>query len=165
MTSTALADLWLKEVITLGMLADETRQRTFPDRIVTYCLESAPSEATSLTLRSAIPDFEELEKAASTDAIIPIAAPDLTAVEYLKFVALCRLAAPHAHLQLDPLRSGLKVAQIALRFGADDFGSLPGDANKKPGIALAEEDVRRVIRDAGFVPKRRDPAFQWLSID
>ncbi len=48
-------------------------------------------------------------------------------------------------------QQGLKVLQMALRFGANDAGSLVGRAAE-----ASEEEVRRLIRDAGFLPVQRD---------
>lgn len=165
MSVPSLEDFWGRDLLELGMLAHAERMRAFPDGIVTYCLE--PETATAfVNLAGPAPDFDALQHAASSEAITPICTPGVTAVEYLKFVAICRLAQPDKHIQLDADRSGMKVAQIALRFGADDFGVIGDAENRKPGKArnLAEEDIRRVIRDAGFIPKRRDAAFRWLSI-
>ena len=140
----------------LGARADAERRRLHPDGIVTYCVEEG--EAVRIVLRETEPDWEALEMARETLAAVPVCAPGLTGAEYLKFLSACRLYLPVPHLQLDPGWSGLKVAQIALRFGADDFG------NTKPSSPASEEEIRRLIREAGFVPKRRDPLYRSLSL-
>jgi cyclic dehypoxanthinyl futalosine synthase len=72
-----------------------------------------------------------------------------TGVEYLKMIAISRLYLPGIeHIQASSTAQGLKVLQMALRFGADDAGSVPPK--------VTEEDLRRVIRDAGFRPAQRD---------
>ena len=54
---------------------------------------------------------------------------------------------------------GHKVGQVALRFGANDFGSLMMEENVVSAAGttyrttLAEID--RIIRDAGYEPRRR----------
>lgn len=149
----SLAHLCQYDLLELGMLADAARQRAFPERLVTYCLE-ADDAPRVLCLSGEAPDFEDLKEAAGSEFLLPVCAAGKTAVEYLRFVALCRLACPQAHILLDAKRSGLKVAQAALRFGADDFGT----------VTDSEEEVRRIIRDAGYVPKRRDRQFRSYAV-
>ena len=77
---------------------------------------------------------------------------DPTAVEYLKTLAICRMVLDNIrHIEANWQQQGLKVFQMALRFGANDAGSLiERDAE------ASEEEVRRLIRDAGFQPVQRD---------
>jgi cyclic dehypoxanthinyl futalosine synthase len=80
-----------------------------------------------------------------------------TGMEYVKTVALTRLCLDNVpHIQASWNLFGLKVAQVALRFGADDLGSVDGTATT--------EELRRLIRDAGFSPKQRDALFRSYSI-
>jgi 2-iminoacetate synthase ThiH len=138
------------------MLADAERQRLHPGGIVTYCLDpAAATERTVLALENlALGVFTGHPAAA---AVAPVCATGKTAVDYLRVLAVCRLRAPVPHLQIDIEWTGLKLAQVALRFGADDI------VNSKPGSLVTEEDVRRIIRDAGFIPKKRDPEYRSLS--
>ena len=77
---------------------------------------------------------------------------DPTAVEYLKTLAICRMVLDNIeHVEANWQQQGLKVLQMALRFGANDAGSLLGR-----GAQASEEEVRRLIRDAGFQPMQRD---------
>ncbi len=77
---------------------------------------------------------------------------DPTAVEYLKTLAICRMLLDNLeHVQANWEQQGLKVLQMALRFGASDAGSLIGR-----GAQVSEEEVRRLVRDAGFQPVQRD---------
>jgi cyclic dehypoxanthinyl futalosine synthase len=78
----------------------------------------------------------------------------MTGVDYLRLVAETRLASGVPHVVADWRKTGLKVAQIALRFGANDFG----DSGER------EEEIRRVIQDAGFIPRRRDSEFRVLYV-
>lgn len=80
---------------------------------------------------------------------------DPTAVEYLKTLALCRIVLDNIdNLEANWQQQGLKVLQMSLRFGANDAGSLFA-----PNTHAPEEEVRRVIRDAGFKPAQRDPLY------
>ena len=96
----------------------------------------------------------------------PIAAPlpnfeEATAVEYLTTLAISRMVLDSIpNIEADWSAQGLKVLQMALRFGANDVGTtLPGEAMLTPA-GTTEEDLRRVIRGAGFRPVERDPAFR-----
>jgi cyclic dehypoxanthinyl futalosine synthase len=80
-----------------------------------------------------------------------------TAVEYLKTLAISRLYLENIrNLQGSWATQGLKVLQMALRFGANDVGSvLLQDRFGKPGGAT-EEELRRIVREAGFEPVERN---------
>ena len=60
---------------------------------------------------------------------------------------------------------GLKVLQMGLRFGGNDVGSVPEIGPKMSGARpIAEEDLRRVIRDAGFRPVQRDGPYRTMFL-
>jgi cyclic dehypoxanthinyl futalosine synthase len=54
---------------------------------------------------------------------------------------------------------GHKVGQVALRFGANDYGSLMMEENVVSAAGTTHRstilEMERVIRDAGFTPRRR----------
>ena len=79
-----------------------------------------------------------------------------TAVEYLKTLAVSRLFLDNIpNVQASWRTQSLKVLQMGLRFGGNDVGSvLLEERQSKPGGAT-EEELRRVIRDAGFKPVQR----------
>jgi cyclic dehypoxanthinyl futalosine synthase len=64
-----------------------------------------------------------------------------------------------ANVQVSYVTQGPKLAQAALRFGANDFGSLMIEENvvSATGIdfIMPEAEIRRIIEDAGFRPERR----------
>jgi len=85
---------------------------------------------------------------------------DPTAVEYLKTLALCRIVLDNIdHIESNWQQQGLKVLQMTLRFGANDAGSLFA-----PNAQAPEEEVRRIIRDAGFRPAQRDPLYRMCFL-
>ena len=85
-----------------------------------------------------------------------------TAVEYMRMLAVCRLALDNIqNVESNCVQQGLKVFQMALRFGANDAGSLPSERN----LSFTEEDLRRVIRDAGFRPVERDAHYRMMYLD
>jgi cyclic dehypoxanthinyl futalosine synthase len=59
---------------------------------------------------------------------------------------------------------GLKVCQLGLRFGGNDVGSVMLEENvvKAAGTSncTTEEELRYMIRNAGFVPKQRDTLYR-----
>ena len=86
---------------------------------------------------------------------------DATAVESLKMLAVSRMMLDNVeHMQSSWATQGLKVRQMGLRFGGNDAGSVMlGESGG------SEEDLRRVIRDAGFMPVRRDSPYRTLFLN
>ena len=76
----------------------------------------------------------------------------------MKTVAIARLAAPNVpHIQVDWLRYGPKLAQVALTFGADDVDGISASDAAPEGRRRAPlEEIRRNIEAAGFEPVERD---------
>ena len=87
-----------------------------------------------------------------------------TGYEDVKMVAIARLAAPNVPtVQVDWLRYGPKLAQVALTFGADDLdGVTPSDEAPDGRRRAPLEEVRRNIEAAGFTPAERDGRFAVL---
>lgn len=88
---------------------------------------------------------------------------EATAVEYLKTLAISRMFLDNVeNVQSDLETQGLKVLQVGLRFGGNDAGSvlLAEGAN-----AATEEQVRQVIRDAGFKPAQRDTMYRTMFLN
>ncbi|MFZ6017945.1 MAG: cyclic dehypoxanthinyl futalosine synthase [Nitrospirota bacterium] len=91
-----------------------------------------------------------------------------TAVEYLRILALSRLYLDNIkNLQVSWVTQGLKLAQVALRFGANDFGSTMIEENvvASTGVSyrVSKEDIIRAIRDAGFRPAQRDTYYRIIK--
>ncbi len=87
--------------------------------------------------------------------------PEPTAIEYLTTLAISRLYLENIpHIQGSWPNQGIKMLQISLRFGSNDVGSIQlEEHNGKPGEAseaAGEEEMRRIIRQAGFKPVERD---------
>ena len=83
-----------------------------------------------------------------------------TGVEYLMTLAVSRLYLDNVpHIQASWVTQGLKIGQVALRFGADDLGSTMIEENVVSATGLTvqanQDDLVRAIRDAGFVPAQR----------
>jgi cyclic dehypoxanthinyl futalosine synthase len=93
---------------------------------------------------------------------IPVGWQPPTAVEYLRTLAISRMVLDNIdHIQSNSAAQGLKVVQMTLRFGSNDLGSIALDPSAlRPANRITEEDLRRVIRDAGFRPAQRDTLYQ-----
>ncbi len=95
---------------------------------------------------------------------------EATAVDYLKVLAISRLYLSNIeNVQSSWVTQGLKVLQMGLRFGGNDVGSVMLEENvvRAAGTAncTTEEELRRVIRDAGFNPKQRDTLYTTLFLN
>jgi 2-iminoacetate synthase ThiH len=88
-----------------------------------------------------------------------------TGYEDVKMVAIARLAAPNIPaVQVDWLRYGPKLAQVALTFGADDLDGVVPFEDAPDGHRRAPlEEVRRNIEAAGFTPAERDGRFTVVA--
>ncbi len=90
---------------------------------------------------------------------------EATSVEYLKTLAVSRLYLENIlNVQSSWVTQGLKVCQLGLRFGGNDVGSIMIEENVVSAAGTRnranEEELRRIIRDAGFVPKQRDTLYR-----
>jgi cyclic dehypoxanthinyl futalosine synthase len=90
---------------------------------------------------------------------------EATAVDYLKTLAVSRLYLDNIlNVQASWLTPGFKICQIALRFGGNDVGSILIEENvvRAAGVTRTtnEEQLRQLIRDAGFRPVKRDTLYR-----
>ena len=90
-----------------------------------------------------------------------------TAVAYLRLLAVARLVLDNfANIQASWVTMGPAVAQLALRFGANDFGSTMSEENVVAAAGvhfrLSREEIKRLIQDAGFEPQQRNMAYAWI---
>ncbi len=88
--------------------------------------------------------------------------------DYLKTVAVSRLIFNNVdNIQASWVTQGGKVAQIALLFGANDMGSTMIEENvvAAAGVCntITEEEIRKIIEGAGFVPSRRNTFYKKID--
>ncbi|HLG29073.1 MAG TPA: radical SAM protein [Candidatus Brocadiales bacterium] len=81
--------------------------------------------------------------------------------EYLKMLAISRLYLNNIpNIQASWVTQGAKIAQLALRFGANDMGSTMIEENvvRAAGVTyrMNKEEMIRLIEDLGFEAKQRD---------
>ena len=89
------------------------------------------------------------------------------AFEYLKTLAVSRLYLDNfANLQASWVTQGLAVGQLALRFGANDFGSLMIEENVVAAAGTSfrttEAEIRRTIAEAGYTPRQRNVFYELM---
>ncbi len=86
--------------------------------------------------------------------------PKTDAVSYLRTLAMGRIICRNIpNLQSSWVTMGHKVGQVALRFGANDYGSLMMEENVVSSAGTTYRatiaEMERVISDAGYTAKRR----------
>src|SRR5215467_3664219 len=95
---------------------------------------------------------------------------EATAVEYLQTLAISRIYLDNVeNVQSSWVTQGLKTCQLGLRFGGNDVGSIMIEENVVSAAGAhhraSEEELRRIIRDAGFVPKQRDTLYRTYFLN
>jgi cyclic dehypoxanthinyl futalosine synthase len=91
-----------------------------------------------------------------------------TAVEYLKVLALSRIMLDNFdNVQASWVTQGAKIAQVALEFGANDFGSTMIEENvvAAAGVTfrMTKQEIIHLIKDAGYCPAQRDTTYHILK--
>jgi cyclic dehypoxanthinyl futalosine synthase len=100
------------------------------------------------------PEFSHMQK---TDA-----------VDYLRTVAISRIVLDNVpNLQSSWVTMGMKIGQLALRCGCNDFGSLMIEENVVSAANTTHRtttgELERLIVDAGFTPARRRQDYSIIA--
>jgi cyclic dehypoxanthinyl futalosine synthase len=103
------------------------------------------------------PEHTELEHLGKTDA-----------VTYLRTQAIARIVLGNLpNVQASWVTMGPKIGQVALRFGANDFGSLMMEENVVSAAGttwrMTLPEMQRLIADAGYTPRQRRQDYTLLS--
>jgi cyclic dehypoxanthinyl futalosine synthase len=103
------------------------------------------------------PEHTELEHLGKTDA-----------VTYLRTQAIARIVLGNLpNIQASWVTMGPKIGQVALRFGANDFGSLMMEENVVSAAGttwrMTLPEMQRLIADAGYTPRQRRQDYTLLS--
>jgi cyclic dehypoxanthinyl futalosine synthase len=129
----------------LRAVQDEALSRGGPGRFTAFIVWPFQAEGTRLKLRD-----------------------DTSAWRYLRLQALARLYLDNIpNIQVSWPTLGPAVGEIALRFGANDFGSVMIEENvvstAGAHFMLTAEQIEHHIRQAGFVPARRNMEYELLG--
>jgi cyclic dehypoxanthinyl futalosine synthase len=88
---------------------------------------------------------------------------------YLRIIALSRIYLDNVpHIQASWFSEGRKTGQIALQFGADDFGGTLFDENVMLAAGFYNrttiDEVKALISEAGFIPAQRTTSYEILEV-
>jgi cyclic dehypoxanthinyl futalosine synthase len=91
-----------------------------------------------------------------------------TGVEYLKVLAISRIMLDNfENIQASWVTQGAKIAQVALEFGANDFGSTMIEENvvAAAGVSfrMTRQEIVNLIKDAGYEAAQRDTTYNLLK--
>jgi cyclic dehypoxanthinyl futalosine synthase len=96
-------------------------------------------------------------------------APTVGAHEYLRMQALSRIYLDNIpNVQSSWVTQGQDIGQIALKYGANDLGSIMIEENvvSQAGAAfrMGVADMHRLIRDLGYEPRQRDNWYRLVDV-
>lgn len=149
-TSTELLTWARQPLLDLGRYANSLREAAFGDS--TY-FAAHPAPALEVTVSSSATPEEIVAELMSVRRSSPgsieprvLAAPgDTTGEAEIRLIALARIAFPAPiHIRANWTQLSDAVAQVALRFGADELSGLPPDLDRR--------EILRTIQEAGRVP-------------
>jgi cyclic dehypoxanthinyl futalosine synthase len=100
------------------------------------------------------------------EKIIPTYA---TPTRYLQMLALARIYLDNVpHIQASWFSEGKKIGQVALHFGADDFGGTLVEENVHAAANFVNktstEEVVALIQESGFIPAQRTTLYDILKV-
>jgi cyclic dehypoxanthinyl futalosine synthase len=95
-------------------------------------------------------------------------APTVGAHEYLRTQALARIYLDNfENIQSSWVTQGLEIGQVALKFGANDLGSIMIEENvvSQAGTTfrMTVPDMHRLIKDLGYEPHQRENWYQLVN--
>ena len=92
-----------------------------------------------------------------------------TPEEYIRMIAMSRIMLPNVkNIQASWLTVGKQVAQLCLRGGANDFGSIMIEENVVSAAGAPHRftaaSIQQAIKDAGFEPQLRNQQYEWRDM-
>lgn len=93
----------------------------------------------------------------------------VSSTRYLQIISLSRIFLDNFdHIQASWFSEGKKIGQVALHFGADDFGGTLLEENVHAAANFKNttntNEVINLIRQAGFIPAQRSTLYEILKI-
>jgi cyclic dehypoxanthinyl futalosine synthase len=112
--------------------------------------------------------FQDIKDERTSAGHTKLRAEPVGSSEYLRMQALSRIFLDNfPNVQSSWVTQGPRIGQIALRYGANDFGSVMMEENvvssAGTSFRLNVEQIERLIGDAGFEARRRDNWYRLLS--
>jgi cyclic dehypoxanthinyl futalosine synthase len=98
---------------------------------------------------------------------VVLKATPVGSAEYLRMQALARIFLDNIeNLQSSWVTQGPRIGQVALRYGANDFGSVMMEENvvSKAGTTfrIDRQEIERLINDAGYQARTRNNWYELL---
>jgi cyclic dehypoxanthinyl futalosine synthase len=92
-----------------------------------------------------------------------------TPEEYLRMIAMSRIMLPNVkNIQASWLTVGKQVAQMSLKAGANDFGSIMIEENVVSAAGaphrFTSKTIQEAIKEAGFEPQLRGQQYEWRAL-
>ncbi|MDB5202205.1 MAG: synthase, subunit 2 [Ferruginibacter sp.] len=92
-----------------------------------------------------------------------------TPEEYMRMIAMSRIMLPNVkNIQASWLTVGKQVAQLCLRGGANDFGSIMIEENVVSAAGaphrFTSNSIQAAIKEAGFEPQLRNQQYEWRDL-
>jgi cyclic dehypoxanthinyl futalosine synthase len=93
---------------------------------------------------------------------------ETTSADYLRTQAIARLFVDNiANLQSSWVTQGTEIGQIALKYGANDMGSVMIEENvvRSAGntYCTTRDELERLITEAGYHPRQRDTLYRLVD--
>lgn len=93
-----------------------------------------------------------------------------TSTRYLQIIAFSRIYLDNVpHVQASWFSEGKKIGQIALHFGADDFGGTLLEENVHAAANFVNktniQECKELIIESGFIPAQRNTLYEVLQVD
>ena len=93
----------------------------------------------------------------------------VTGDEYIRMIAMSRIMLPNIkNIQASWLTVGKEIAQVCLRAGANDFGSIMIEENVVSAAGaphrFTSNGIQQAIREAGFEPRLRNQQYEFREM-
>ncbi len=93
---------------------------------------------------------------------------EVTSADYLRTQAIARLYLDNVpNIQSSWVTQGKEIGQVALKFGANDMGSIMIEENvvRAAGAhgCTTRPEIERLIREAGYIPRQRDTLYSLVA--
>lgn len=170
------------------ILCDEIRQKISPNKISAQVWLDVMETAHNLGLKTTatmvfgigesyehivehlfkIRDLQDKTNGFTAFIVWSFVPSDATAHDYLKILAVSRLVLDNIpNIQASWVTQGLKIAQLSLKFGANDFGGTMLEENVVRAAGVSNkttiDEIIRCIQKAGFKAAQRNTGYKIIK--